>query len=302
VIAEKGLEDWSVAEYEAMRDDEPRTEAYRAAINKRLAGMKDAIVVDIGTGALALLAIMAAKAGAKKVYAIEINPPAAKLAKEEVARQNLQDTITVIEGNSMQVDLPERADLVVSELLGSIATQEGCEPIIRDAQKRFLKPGDPAAQMIPAMVETRIAPVKYTEHRIMDFASKRGIMSRGKAEPGTIQPLRLRSKTSDLVFLAKNQALESFDLANPQKESLVEKTLSFEIPPQRADAAKEFSGFVMWTKLIVDKDNVVEVKGQKSTSHWAYVVALMADQPVPLSASGPITLKASIDYGSNPVR
>merc|ERR1712032_43608 len=244
----------------------------------------------------------AAKAGAKKVYAIEINPPAAKLAREEVAKQKLQDKIEVIEGNSMQVEIPERADLVVSELLGSISTQEGEEPIIRDAQRSFLKPGDSSQQMIPALVETRIAPVKYTEHRTMDFASKRRIMSRGNSEEGTLKPLRLRSKTSDLVFLAKAQILESFDFANPQSETTLEKALSFEIPPQRADAAKEFSGFCMWTRLVVDKDHVVEVKGQKSTSHWAYVVALMDDKPVPLAAPGPIKLKATIDYASNPVR
>merc|ERR1719343_898986 len=118
-----------------MRDDGPRTEAYRAAINARLGAMPGAVVVDIGTGALALLAIMAARAGAKKVYAIEINPGAAKLAREAVARQQIE----VIEGNSMEVELPERADLIVSELIGSIATQEGVEPIIKDAEKRFLK-------------------------------------------------------------------------------------------------------------------------------------------------------------------
>merc|ERR1719499_1673027 len=112
-----------------MRDDEPRTKAYEEAITNRLAGMGgEAVVVDIGTGALALLAIMAAKAGARKVYAIEINPGAAKLAKEAVAKQKLQDKIEVIEGNSMEVDLPEKADLIVSELIGSIATQEGVEP------------------------------------------------------------------------------------------------------------------------------------------------------------------------------
>merc|ERR1711920_410224 len=156
--------------------------------------------------------------------------------------------------------------------------------------------------MIPARCQTLIAPVKYTEHRIMSFAKKRGIMSRGKAEPGTLQPLRLRSKTSDLVFLAKAQTLESFDFANPQAETTSEKALSFEIPPQRADAAKEFSGFCMWTRLVVDKDHVVEVKGQKVTSHWAYVVALMDDKPVPLAAPGPIKLKTKIDYDKSPVR
>merc|ERR1712187_512844 len=108
--------------------------------------------------------------------------------------------------------------------------------------------------------------------------------------------------TSDLVFLAKPQVLESFDFSSPQRDTKVEKSLKFEIPPQRAEAAKDFSGFCMWTRLIVDKDNGVEVKGQKATSHWAYVVALMADQPVPLASPGPLELRAAMDYGQNPVR
>lgn len=304
-IAENGLEDWTVAEYEAMRDDEPRTKAYEAAIQRRLKGIQDAIVVDIGTGALALLAIMAAKAGAKKVYAIEINPAAAQLAKKEVQKQKLQDVIEVIEGDSMQVDLPGKADLIVSELLGSIATQEGVEPIIKDAQKRFLKnpDSDIAAQMIPARVETGIAPVKYTEHRIMEFAKKRGIMSRGKPEEGTLRPLRLRSKTSDLVFLSEPQTLESFDYGNPSaSDAKAGVSLKFDIPANLAEQAKDFSGFAMWTRLIVDDQNVVDVKTQKMTSHWAYVVALMADKPVALATPSSINLQASIDYSTRPVR
>jgi len=304
-IAESGLEDWTVAEYEAMRDDEPRTKAYEAAIGRRLQGSSDTIVVDIGTGALALLAIMAAKAGAKKVYAIEINPGAAKLAKEAVAKEKLQDKIEVIEGNSMEVDLPEKADLIVSELIGSIATQEGVEPIILDAQRRFLREagGDPAARMIPARVETRIAPIKYTEHRIMKFASRRGVMSRGKAEPGTLRPLRLRSKTRDLVFLAEPQVMESFDFGGASGSKGIDRqALKFEIPAKVKDDAKDFSGFAMWTRLVVDDQNVVEVRGQKLTSHWAYVVALMSEQPVTIAAPGSIELRTAVDYASKPVR
>jgi len=308
-IAESGLEDWTVAEYEMMRDDEPRTNAYQAVIEKRVKGIQatgvDATVVDIGTGALALLAIMAAKAGAKKVYAIEINPTAAELAKKEVQKQKLQDVIEVIQGDSMQVDIPQKADLIVSELLGSIATQEGVEPIIKDAQKRFLKNpgGDIASQMVPSRVETGIAPVKYTEHRIMEFAKKRGIMSRGIPEEGTLRPLRLRSKTSDLVFLSEPQVLESFDFGKPDSASgQVDVSLTFDIPAKKASEAKDFSGFAMWTRLIVDDENVVDVKTQKVTSHWAYVVALMADKPVAVAAPSSINLKASIDYSARPVR
>jgi len=304
VIAEGGLEDWSVSEYEAMRDDEPRTKGYENALQKRLKGKDGAVVVDIGTGAFALLAILAAKAGAKKVYAIEKNPSAVPLAKETIAKAGLQNTIEVIEGDSMQVKLPEKVDLIVSELIGSISTQEGVEPIIKDAQ-RFLKDdlkGNSNA-MIPSRVQTQIAPVKYTEHRIMKFAEKRGILSRGIAAEGTLRPLRLRGKTRDLVFLAEPQLLEDFDFNSPESTpSKLQNNLKFDIPEKMADQAKDFSGFAMWTKLIIDDTNAVEVKGQKSTSHWAYVVALMDKLPHDLRAPTSIELKAQIDYGVSPVK
>lgn len=307
-IAENGLEDWKVVDYEAMRDDEPRTQGYEAAIKKRLAGTDGSItVVDIGTGSFALLAIMAARAGARKVYAIEKNAEAAELARKTVEKEKLQDKIEVIEGDSMQVELPEKVDLIVSELIGSIATQEGVEPIIKDATARFIKGGFNGAggacpQMIPQAVQTQIAPVKYTEHRIMNFAKKRGIMSRGKAADGTTQPLRLRGKTSDLVFLAKPQVLEEFDFCNPgAAASQAQRTLKFKVPAKLAAEAKDFSGFAMWTRLVIDDENAVEVRGQKQTSHWAYVVALMDNEPVAMAAPGTIELNSSIDYAARPV-
>ena len=56
------------ATYARMRDDAARTEAYRRAIAAHAGGR---VVLDIGTGGLALLAIMAAQAGASQVYACE---------------------------------------------------------------------------------------------------------------------------------------------------------------------------------------------------------------------------------------
>jgi len=126
VIAERGLEVYRLDEYEAMRDDEPRTSKYEAALRRRLAGSRDVqTAVDIGTGPFALLAVIAARAGARKVYAIEKNPAVAALARKAVASAQLEQKIEVIEGDSTTVQLPERVDFVVSELIGSIAKQEG---------------------------------------------------------------------------------------------------------------------------------------------------------------------------------
>lgn len=309
-VAESGLEDWQLADYEAMRDDGPRTAAYDAAIKRRLATLgSDTVVVDIGTGSLALLAIMAARAGARKVYAIEKNPAAAKQAKEVVAKEKLDGKIQVIEGDSMQVELPEKVDLIVSELIGSIATQEGVEPIIRDASARFLKsdlpdlPGVSSPRMIPARCQTAIAPVKYSEHRIMSFAKKRGgIMSRGKAEPGTLRPLRLKNTTRDLIFLASPQYLEDFDYTSPSATPRqATQTLTFDIPSSKANDAKDFSGFAMWTRVVVDDKEVVDVQTQKSKSHWAYVVLLMSEQPSAV-LPGPLKLTTTVNYDASPVR
>lgn len=52
--------------------------------------------------------------------------------------------VQVIEGLSTAVDLPEKVDLLVAEVIGSVATEEGVYRTIRDAQARFmLNPEDP---------------------------------------------------------------------------------------------------------------------------------------------------------------
>jgi predicted RNA methylase len=54
-----------------MINDYVRNNAYEAAINEVV--NSESVVIDLGTGT-GLLALMAARAGAKRVYAIERNP------------------------------------------------------------------------------------------------------------------------------------------------------------------------------------------------------------------------------------
>ena len=71
ISAGQDLEKTSLEDYEAMRDDVDRTASYAAALRRRA---PNRTVLDIGTGPFALLAVLAAKFGAKKVYAIERTP------------------------------------------------------------------------------------------------------------------------------------------------------------------------------------------------------------------------------------
>ena len=123
-------------------------------------------MLDIGTGLFAIFAIFAAKAGAKKVYAIEANPECAKRARETITRAERTSTIPkgvveVIEGFSTSLDLPQKVDFAVAEIIGSIASEEGCYATIRDAQKRHVKEPNTPDSFIPYAAQTMAAPASY---------------------------------------------------------------------------------------------------------------------------------------------
>jgi hypothetical protein len=105
--------------YRAMRDDPTRTPLFEKAIEERLGKAPESqVVLDLGTGPFALFAIIAAEKGAGKVYAIEADPDAARSAREYVRKSGWKDVITIIEGYSTQVILPEKVDFVVAEIVG----------------------------------------------------------------------------------------------------------------------------------------------------------------------------------------
>ncbi len=136
--------------YHAMSSDEARNDGYRAAIRRLAPGRK---VVDIGTGKDAILARFCAEAGAARVYAIELLEAPWRQAVERVRSLGLEDRIVVLRGDSRRVELPERVDVCVSEIVGPIGGCEGSAVLINDAW-RFLAPG---GVMIPSRSTTRIA-------------------------------------------------------------------------------------------------------------------------------------------------
>ncbi|VEP15782.1 conserved hypothetical protein [Hyella patelloides LEGE 07179] len=156
-----GVELWpSVAEfyvydellYYAMTNDHRRNQSYQVAINQLV---KDKIVVEIGTGKDAILAKFCAEAGAKKVYAIERDEQTSKLASARVQELGLSEQIKIIHGDATTVNLPEEADVCVSEIVGAIGGCEGAAVIINNA-RRFLKPD---GVMIPERSVTQIIAV-----------------------------------------------------------------------------------------------------------------------------------------------
>ena len=92
----------------------------------------ETVVLEIGAGT-GILAMMAARAGAKHVYTCEMNPPVAQAAQENIVRNGYADWITVIPKKSTDLvigeDIPAPADLLVSEITSNdLLSRESCLP------------------------------------------------------------------------------------------------------------------------------------------------------------------------------
>ncbi len=118
------------------------------------------VVLDIGTGT-GLLACIAARSGARRVYAVEVGPVASP-AEEVIAANGLGDRIEVIRGLSTDIELSELATVVVSETIGNMGFDEGILAWVADARARLTTPD---ARVVPGRVETVVAaldaPVDY---------------------------------------------------------------------------------------------------------------------------------------------
>ncbi len=145
----------SVDYYTQMLADYARNEAFAAAIARAVA--PGAVVADAGTGS-GLLAVLAARAGARRVYAVERVEEARQLAAQVFADNGVADRVELVAGDMESIALPEPVDVVVSETLGNLGIDEGIGPWLHAFCARNLKPG---GVCIPQVVVAEVAPVCF---------------------------------------------------------------------------------------------------------------------------------------------
>jgi protein arginine N-methyltransferase 1 len=139
--------------HHGLLEDPIRTEWYRDAI-RRVVKPGD-VVIDLGSGS-GILSFFACEAGAAKVYAIEQRHMADVI--HMLAKQNgLADRIEVIHEVSTDVELPERAAVLVTETLGSFGPEEQIVSYTIDARTRLLQPD---GRIIPEAFTLSIVPVE----------------------------------------------------------------------------------------------------------------------------------------------
>jgi len=135
---------WSTAGtlYQVLMDEE-RTMKFKLAISRTV--REGDTVVDIGTGS-GILSVFAAMAGAGTVYAIESDASNYRAANIVVRDNDMTDVVKVISGDAAGVELPEKADVVICELMSTALLDEPQIKLMNHAVNEFLKPN---GKMIP---------------------------------------------------------------------------------------------------------------------------------------------------------
>jgi len=272
-------------------------------------------VLDLGTGPYALLALQAARAGARVVYAVEADPAVATLAEAAVAAAGFSSVVTVLRGRSTDVTLPERVDLVLAEIVGSVASEEGALASVRDAQLRHCKAPHDASSWIPAAAQTLCAPAAFALHAYAPRGSP---------------PVRLNCRDETLQLLAEPQVLETIRFSDADLPlsgrwaPAGAEGLTFRLSGARMEAAARalqagllaagspeadaaamasavaggLSGLALWPRLELEEGVSIAARGpggEPKASHWQTVLALLAPQPLPVQAGDELEVHSGVD-------
>ena len=146
-----------------MLNDTARTSSFLSAIAEVV--QPGQVVVDVGTGT-GVLAVAAAQAGARRVYALEASGISSVAAAVFQANE-LADRITLLPEWSTRVTLPESVDVIITEMIGHQPLGERVLEVTADAVRRFAKPD---ARLIPARIAIFGLPVVIPKEKLDEFA------------------------------------------------------------------------------------------------------------------------------------
>jgi len=127
---------YDLVAYGSMIADVGRTSSYARALEANI--RPGSVVLDIGTGS-GIVALLACRAGAAKVYAVEPSD-VIQVAREVAAANGFAERIEFIQAMTTDIELPNEVDGIVADLRGVLPLFQKSIVSLVDARARFLKP------------------------------------------------------------------------------------------------------------------------------------------------------------------
>lgn len=192
------------------------------------------MVVGAGRGPLVRASLQAAEESGRKlrVYAVEKNPNAVVTLHSLIKLEGWEGIVTVVSSDMRQWVAPEKADILVSELLGSFGDNE-LSPECLDGAQRFLKEDGIS---IPSSYTSFVEPITASK-LYNDVKSHKDI-----AHFETAYVVKLHS----IARLAPTQPVFTFTHPNfsPKRDNRRYKKLLFKLPADTGSALVHgFAGY-----------------------------------------------------------
>ncbi len=275
-----------------MVSDSHRTNAFHAAIHETV--QPGDVVLDVGTGT-GILAMFAAQAGAKKVYAIDATG-ISETATRLVEANGMSDRIDVIHGRADELQLDQKVDLIISEWLGHAAFTESMLPAVLDARDQNLSP---TGRMLPSRVRLFIAPLDdpilyngegpgFWRDNIhgLDFSSLQTIeLLQARVAQLSVEPAAL---------LAPGQEIVDLDLLTASVEDVRFKG-QLDFVPVRDGV---LNGFCLWFETDLSPSVTLDTGPYSPETHWAQTY--MSFSPRLVQAGEQVEVNIDFSYDPDP--
>ncbi|XP_024022623.1 probable histone-arginine methyltransferase 1.4 isoform X2 [Morus notabilis] len=276
-----------------MLQDYVRTGTYYAAVIENRADFFGRVVVDVGAGS-GILSLFAAQAGAKHVYAVEASEMAEYARKLIAGNPALSQRITVVKGKVEEVELPEKADILISEPMGTLLVNERMLESYVIARDRFLVPN---GKMFPTVGRIHMAPFS-DEYLFVEIANKALFWQQqnyygvdltalhGSAFQGYFsQPV---VDAFDPRFLVAPSISHVIDFTKVEEEDLYE----IDVPLRFiASVGTRVHGLACWFDVLFNGSTVqrwLTTAPGAPTTHW-YQLRCVLSQPIYVMAGQEIT-------------
>ncbi|MCC6473881.1 MAG: tetratricopeptide repeat protein [Burkholderiales bacterium] len=270
-----------------MMNDTPRNHAYLEAL--KAAVSPQTRVLEIGTGS-GLLAMMAAKCGAKTVTTCEAESLIAASARGIIEENGLASRIRVISKLSSDLtlgeDLKERADVLVCEIFSSELLGERVLASIEDAKRRLLEPG---CRVIPAAGSVMIA--LFGGAALADNLRVGQVCGFDLSRFNAIAHRKRELRRPDLALEMLCDGIEAFRLDFERDDFFPPERRLLRIPVRSGGRCQ---GIVQWIRLEMDPHNRFENHPAAKTtgSGWEHI-AYVLESPLELSPGQTVLVAAA---------
>jgi Tfp pilus assembly protein PilF len=271
-----------------MMNEQHRNQAYFEALKAVIT--HKSTVFEIGTGS-GLLAMMAAKLGAKHVTTCETVALIAQTAQQIIA-DNGFGNIKVIAKKSTEIeigsDIDVKADILVSEIFSSEMLGEHVLPSLEDAKQRLLKPNGKVIPAVGSIMVGLFTGEDIRRNLLVDDAFGLNLQGFNRI----VSKKRMIARNDlDIELLSDGVAAFEFDFEGDSYFPAQTKTLEITV-----NTAGICYGLVQWMQLDMNGDSKVMFENHPSqttkVSNWQQC-AYLFDAPIEVKVGQVVMVNAT---------